>query len=83
MRYSQKNYIIEFNDTIKAVMIYDLNDRINCPASFNKNKRGYTKFKKDYHGVVGHDDRSSFNQWVTVMNLPKYNLKMHTWCMTD
>ena len=79
---TEKNYRIEFVDTRKEIVIYDLIDKDNQPAGCNKNKRGYAKFKKAYSGVMGMGDKSTFQDWINAMNSEHYNLKMLFRCLS-
>lgn len=81
--YKTENYYIHFDDTRKEVYIKDLKDVYNETSGYNTLKRGYKAFKQTMLDLVQTGDRSSFYTIIRMADLPKYNLRMHTYCAID
>lgn len=73
---------ITFNDKEKSFFMQDLTDTYNETCAFNKNKRGYEKFKNNITSAINAGDQSTFWKWIEVANTI-YKLNTHTYCAMD
>jgi hypothetical protein len=81
--YRTETYYIRFDDAREEVYIKDLKDVYNETSGYNTKKRGYKAFKQTMLDIVKMGDCSSFSTIIRLADMPKYSLRMHTYCAMD